>query len=149
TPCGRRGSSASSTAAPTAASCTASSTTTPPTTCASTSTMTTASAGSFRAAVVQAAAVGFDRARTLAQLEDLAADAARHGARLTVFPEAFVGGYPRGMTFGTVIGNRTPEGREEFRRYFEGAIEVPGPDVDRLVALAGATGLHLVVGVIE
>jgi nitrilase len=66
-----------------------------------------------------------------------------------VFPEAFVGGYPRGMGFGTVVGDRTAEGRDQFRRYWEGAVEVPGPAVDRLARLARATSLHLVVGVVE
>jgi nitrilase len=107
--------------------------------------MTTGSVG----AVVQAASVVFDRERTLSKLEDLAADAARAGARLAVFPEAFVGGYPRGLTFGTVVGERTAEGRDQFRRYWDSAVDVPGPDVDRLARLARATGLHLVVGVVE
>jgi nitrilase len=102
-----------------------------------------------RAAVVQAASVAFDRERTLVKLADLAADAARSGADLAVFPEAFVGGYPRGVTFGTVLGDRTPEGRDHFRRYWESAVDVPGPDVDRLAEVARATGLHLVVGVVE
>jgi nitrilase len=102
-----------------------------------------------RAAVVQAASVVFDRERTLAKVEDLAADAARAGAELAVFPEAFVGGYPRGLTFGTVVGDRTAEGRDHFRRYWESAVEVPGPAVDRLADLARATGLHLVMGVVE
>jgi nitrilase len=99
--------------------------------------------------VVQAASVVFDRERTLAKLEDLAADAAGAGARLAVFPEAFVGGYPRGLTFGTVVGERSAEGRDHFRRYWESAVDVPGPAVDRLERLARATGLHLVVGVVE
>jgi nitrilase len=111
--------------------------------------MTRNSAPGVSAAVVQAASVAFDRERTLQKLEDLAADAARAGARLAVFPEAFVGGYPRGITFGTVVGDRTPEGRDVFRRYWESAVEVPGPDVERLAGLARATGLHLVVGVVE
>jgi nitrilase len=102
-----------------------------------------------RASVVQAAPVAFDRERTLQKLGDLAADAARAGAQLAVFPEAFVGGYPRGVTFGTVVGERSPEGRDHFRRYWESAVDVPGPDVDRLAGLARATGLHLVVGVVE
>ena len=101
------------------------------------------------AAVVQAAPVVFDRERTLAKVEDLTADAARRGARLVVFPEAFVSGYPRGITFGTVVGNRTPEGRDHFRRYWESAVEVPGPAVERLESLARAADVHLVVGVIE
>jgi nitrilase len=104
---------------------------------------------SVRAAVVQAASIVFDRERTLAKLEDLAGDAARAGADLAVFPEAFVGGYPRGLTFGTVVGERTAEGRDHFRRYWESAVDVPGPAVDRLERVARATGLHLVVGVVE
>jgi nitrilase len=111
--------------------------------------MTTADPSRCRAAVVQAASVVFDRERTLAKLEDLAADAARAGADVAVFPEAFVGGYPRGVTFGTVVGERTAEGRDHFRRYWESAVDVPGPTVDRLARLARATGLHLVVGVVE
>ena len=70
-----------------------------------------------RAAVVQAASVAFDRERTLEKTGDLTADAARRGAQLVVFPEAFVSGYPRGSTFGMVVGARTAEGREEYRRY--------------------------------
>src|SRR4051794_12082155 len=43
-----------------------------------------------RAAVVQAAPVAFDRETTLDRVHDLAARAAGQGARLIVFPEAFV-----------------------------------------------------------
>jgi nitrilase len=102
-----------------------------------------------RAAVVQAAPVMFDRERTLQEVADLSADAARGGAQLVVFPEAFVSGYPRGISFGTVVGSRTPEGREQFRRYWESSLDVPGPDVDKLAEVARANGIHLVLGVIE
>jgi nitrilase len=100
-------------------------------------------------AVVQAASVGFDSARSLDKLADLASTARRRGARLALFPEAFIGGYPRGLGFGAVVGARTPEGREQFRQYFEAAIEVPGPAMDRLGAIARENGMYLVVGVIE
>ena len=102
-----------------------------------------------RAAVVQAASVAFDRERTLEKAADLAADAARRGAQLVVFPEAFVSGYPRGSTFGAVVGARTAEGREEFRRYWASAVDVPGPAVDALGAIARENGVYLVMGVIE
>ncbi|HET9754444.1 MAG TPA: nitrilase-related carbon-nitrogen hydrolase, partial [Myxococcales bacterium] len=98
----------------------------------------------FRAAVVQAASAAFDRERTLQKLERLAAEAARQGAQLAVFPEALVSGYPKGMDFGAVVGRRTREGRDHFRRYFESAVEVPGPDVDRMGNLAREHRLHLV-----
>lgn len=104
---------------------------------------------SLRAAVVQAAPVVFRVAETVQKVKDLTADAARQGARLVVFPEAFVTAYPKGLGFGARIGSRTPEGREEFRRYFESAIDVPGPATDALGAAARMNNLHLVVGVIE
>src|SRR3954465_14333863 len=101
------------------------------------------------AAVVQAAPAPFDSARTLEKLEALAADAARQGAELAVFPEAFVSGYPKGMDFGAVVGRRTREGRDQFRRYFESAVAVAGPGVDRIGKVAREHRLDLVVGVIE
>ena len=102
-----------------------------------------------RVAIAQAGSVLFDRERTLSKLEALAADAARRGAQLIVFPEAFVGGYPKGSDFGVRLGQRSPEGRELFRRYFEDAIEVPGPIVERIGRTAREHAVHLVVGVVE
>ena len=52
--------------------------------------------GSCRVAVVQAAPALFDTPRSLQRLADLTADAARRKAELVVFPEALVGGYPKG-----------------------------------------------------
>jgi nitrilase len=101
------------------------------------------------AAVVQASPVMFDTPRTLEKLADLASDAAGRGANLVVFPEAFVGGYPKGLDFGARLGLRLPEGREDFRRYFEAAIDVPGPATEAIGAAARAASAHLVVGVIE
>ena len=102
-----------------------------------------------RVAVVQAAPVVFDCAATLAKVEKLAADAAAGGAGLVLFPEAFISGYPRGISFGTVIGDRTAEGRDHFRRYWQSSIDIPGPALDRLVRLAAELGIFLVAGVIE
>jgi predicted amidohydrolase len=52
-------------------------------------------------------------------------------------------------SFGAIVGNRSLEGREEFRRYYDGAIDVPGPAVTRIVEVSRKTGVFLVVGVIE
>jgi len=103
----------------------------------------------IRVAVVQAAPVAFDRECTLSRVRSLTHDAAGKGARLVVFPEAFVSAYPRGMTFGAVIGNRTAEGREWYRRYWESSVDVPGPTVDVLAEIARESETHLVIGVIE
>lgn len=58
--------------------------------------------------------------------EGLIADAATHGAQLVVFPEAFVGGYPRFSNFGVTIANRSAKGKEDFQKYHASAIAVPG-----------------------
>jgi nitrilase len=102
-----------------------------------------------RVAVVQASPVVFDRARTLEKLSTLAREAAQQGARLVLFPEAFVSAYPRGLDFGAVVGSRTDSGREDFRRYWESSVDVPGPAVDHLSRIARANSIYLVVGVVE
>jgi nitrilase len=98
---------------------------------------------------VQAAPVSFDREFTLEKVRVLTREAAGRGSKLVVFPEAFVSAYPRGMTFGAVIGDRTPEGREWYRRYWESSIDVPGESVDLLGEIARDSGVFIVIGVIE
>lgn len=71
------------------------------------------------------------------------------GASLVVMPEALLGGYPKGETFGTYLGYRLPEGRETYRRYYADAVSIPGPEIEALEGLANRTGAFLVVGVIE
>jgi nitrilase len=80
----------------------------------------------FRAAVVQAGSVLFDTPASIAKLADWTSAAVAEGASLVVFPEAFIGGYPKGFDFGARLGSRTPQGREDFARYFSSAIDVPG-----------------------
>ena len=52
-------------------------------------------------------------------------------------------------TFGVVVGERTPEGREEFLRYYKAAIEVPSPAVTSIEQISKELNVFLVVGVIE
>jgi nitrilase len=68
---------------------------------------------------------------------------------LLVFPEAYIGGYPWGLAFGTAVGGRTPEGRRAWEAYHAGAIDVPGPETERLGEIARDAGAWLVVGVVE
>jgi nitrilase len=102
-----------------------------------------------RVAVVQAAPVAFDRKRTIDKVADLTAEAAQQGARLVVFPEAFVSAYPRGLDFGAVIGSRSPEGREWYRIYAESSLVIGSADFERLGAIAAQNAVNLVIGVIE
>lgn len=102
-----------------------------------------------RAAVVQSRTTPFETNKAIDLVEHWAAQAAAEGAELAVYPEAFVGGYPKGTTFGAVIGERSVQGREEYLRYVKGAIEVPGPETRRLCRLASRLDVYLVLGVIE
>lgn len=102
-----------------------------------------------KAAVIQAGSRLFDLDATLNRFEQLTLEAARKGAELAVFPEAFIGGYPKGMDFGVRVGQRSDEGREWFARYFRQSIRVPGPETERMGEIARSCGLHVAVGVIE
>lgn len=110
---------------------------------------TSAAGQPVKVAVVQAAPVAFNRQRTLEKVHTLVDEAARMGAQLTLFPEAFVSAYPRGLDFGAVVGARTEEGREDFRRYWESSVDVPGPAVDELSRAARRNSIYLVIGVVE
>lgn len=102
-----------------------------------------------KVAVVQASPVVFDRERTIEKVCALTREAAQQGAKLVLFPEAFVSAYPRGLDFGAVVGSRTDAGREDFRRYWESSVEVPGPGVDQLGKIARVNSVYLIIGVIE
>lgn len=103
----------------------------------------------LKLSVIQDAPVLFDLERTMDKTEDLIRRAAAEGSRLVVLPESFIPCYPRGLTFGMVVGARTKEGREDYRRYLENSVAVPGPEVDRLAALTRELGIFLSVGVTE
>lgn len=104
---------------------------------------------SFTAAVVQMASVPSDPLATAQKAAARLREAAGKGARLVVFPEALIGGYPKGASFGAPIGMRKPEGREAFARYHAAAIDLDGPEVACLTEACAETGVFAVVGVIE
>lgn len=101
------------------------------------------------AAVAQTSSVLLDTPATVARALALMADAAAQGAQLLVFPEAFIGGYPKGADFHIYLGGRTPQGRAEFKAYFDAAVAIDGPEIAQLAEAAGRHRLHVVVGVIE
>jgi nitrilase len=104
---------------------------------------------SFIAAVVQAAPVFFDKAKTVDKIKTLVGQASKEKASLILFPEVFIPGYPRGLIFGTTVGGRSPEGREMFLRYWENSIVVPGPETDLLARAAKEAKAYVVIGVTE
>jgi nitrilase len=106
-------------------------------------------AATVNAAVVQAGSLPLDTEACIEKAIRLIAEAAATGAKLIVFPEAFITGYPKGLSYGSVVGARDAAGREEFRLYLDAAIEVPGPQTQRLGRAAAAHAAYVVIGVIE
>jgi nitrilase len=102
-----------------------------------------------RAAVVQDSPIVFNREATLEKVHSLVNQAARQGAQLVVIPEAFVSAYPTGLDFGARLGLRTAKGRDDFRRYYESAVDVPGPACETMSKIARESNVLLVIGVIE
>jgi nitrilase len=90
-----------------------------------------------------------DREATVAKTRRLVEEAASNGARLILLPEAFIPAYPRGLSFGAVVGSRSETGRRLWARYWANSVDVPGPATDALAQAARLAGAYLAVGVIE
>jgi predicted amidohydrolase len=104
----------------------------------------------LKVAVLQAAPVCFDAARSIEKLADLAADAARQGAKLVAVGETWLPGYPSWIDHspGALIWGHPPT-KDVFAAYRANSITVPGPMHDRLAQIARSLSITLVVGCSE
>ena len=100
-------------------------------------------------AVVQAAPVLFDRDATVSKACNLIAEASSHSAELILFPEAFIPAYPRGFSFGMVVGSRSDDGRRLWEQYWQNAVEVPSAATQTIGAAAREANATVIMGVIE
>jgi len=102
-----------------------------------------------KVAVVQAAPVLFDKEATVEKSRELIHAAAEQKAQLILFPEAFIPAYPRGLSFGMVVGSRSSEGRQIWQRYWDNSVSIPGPATDALGEAVREVGVYMAIGVIE
>ena len=100
-------------------------------------------------ACVQAEPVILDRDATIGRLAERTAEAAREGAALVVFPEAFVPAYPSSVWAKALAGWADPRAKAAFARLAQEAVAVPGPAADALADVARENGVVLVTGVTE
>jgi len=103
----------------------------------------------MRVAAVQMAPVLCDRAKTLSKILVQGDDAAELGARLAAFPETILPGYPTWLakTGGAAFDDDFQKAIHA--RYLDQAVELPGPELDRLKELSADRSITLVVGVAE
>ena len=100
-----------------------------------------------KVACVQAESVAFDRAATMDKVEQLAKEVADNGARLALFPEAFIPVYPSNRWARFLAG--WTDSTEMWAKLAQESITVPGPDSDRLAQIAKANKLWLAMGANE
>src|SRR5690348_9054492 len=102
-----------------------------------------------KVACVQAEPVILDRERTLDRLEELAAEAARNGAELVVFPETFVPLYPSSRWAKAFAGWQNTGAKQTFARLAFNSVAVGLPSERRIGAAAKELGVWIVTGVNE
>lgn len=103
----------------------------------------------LRVAVIQAAPVIMDKEKTIQKSVSLIIEAGQQDAKLVIFPEVYIPAYPRGLSFGFVVGSRTFEGRQDWKRYHDNSVIVPSDDTNTLGDAAKEAGVYLGMGVTE
>lgn len=100
-------------------------------------------------AVVQAAPILFDLDASVEKACHLIQKCATEKAELILFPEAFLPAYPRGLTFGTVVGSRSSAGRRTWMRYWENCVEIPSLATELIGQAAQEAKALVAIGIIE
>ncbi len=102
---------------------------------------------SYRIAAVQASSVFLDLAASVEKACGLIREAAAEGARLVVFPEAFLPGYPVWVWF--MPGGHTHPLRELYTELHANSVSVPGPATEALGTVAAQCRITVAIGVNE
>ena len=101
----------------------------------------------FRVAAVQATPVFLNLNATIDKACRLIEEAARGGATLAVFPEAFVPGYPLWVWF--IPPGHTHPLRRVFAELHNNSIAIPGPQTQRMAQAAADCRITVAIGVNE
>lgn len=102
----------------------------------------------IKVGVVQESPVFFNKVACIQKIEMICAEQSAN-CELLVFPESFIPGYPRGFSFGTIVGSRSEVGRKHYLDYYRNSIDLNSSDLQQLEAIAAKYALYLVVGVTE
>ncbi len=98
----------------------------------------------FKAAAVQASPVFLDAGATVAKAASLISEAAGNGARLVVFPEVFIPGYPYWNWITDPV-----TGSAWFDKLVRASVFADGPEIATIQAAAKANDCYVVMGLNE
>ena len=101
----------------------------------------------FKIAVVQAAPVVLNREATVSKACELIAEAGRSGARLVVFPEAFIPTYPDWVW--RIPPGQHPVLADMYAELLEQSVEIPSPVTENLSQAARQEGVYVAMGLNE
>lgn len=104
---------------------------------------------SLSVALIQGTPVLFDKKATTEKAVKQILEAGASGAQLIVFPESYIPCYPYGMTFGFTVGARNESGRKDWKRYYDNALLVPGPETDLIAEAAQKVKAYVSIGITE
>src|SRR4029450_8847667 len=97
----------------------------------------------IKVAIVQTAPVFLDRERTVAKACAKIEEAAREGAQVIVFSEAWIAGYPY---WGEGWESRVGDWMNVRTRFYDSTLMIDSDDTERLCAAAAAANAVVVVG---
>jgi nitrilase len=98
----------------------------------------------FKVAACHAASVFLDAAKTADKACDLIVEAARNGAKLVVFPESFIPGFPIWAALQAPIHSH-----DFFRALACQSLRLDGPEIEKLCMAARRHGIVVSIGITE
>ena len=101
----------------------------------------------IKVAAVQASPIYMDREATVEKACRLIEEAGDRGAKIAAFPESFISGYP--FYYVTLLSNPFAEDKKRFVELYKSAVEVGGPETEKLCRAARKSGIYVVIGVNE
>ena len=100
----------------------------------------------FCVAAIQASSVLLDLDASTSKACELIKQAAHQGARLSVFPESFLPGYPMWLDFHMATH---PKALLLYKKLFQSSVEIPGREMNLVCEAARDTNMVVVIGVCE
>jgi nitrilase len=101
----------------------------------------------IKVAAAQASPVFLNKEQSIEKACNLIKEAANNGAKLIVFPEAFIPGYPDWVWL--VPNSKGAVLNELFVELVENSVSIPDNSTDRLCKVAKENGINVVIGINE